>query len=42
MLATVLGSGDTMVNKKTDVVPDFLEFIFCGESGVGVGAGGKQ
>lgn len=30
-----------MVNKKTDVVPAFLEFILCGERSVGVGDGDK-
>lgn len=30
-----------MVNKKTDMIPVFLEFIFCGERGVGVGDGDK-
>lgn len=41
--ATVLGGGDTMVNKKTDVVLIFLELIFfVGEMGVGLGDGDRQ
>ena len=43
VLATVLGGGDTMVNKKTDVVLIFLELIFfMGEMDVGLGDGDRQ
>lgn len=30
-----------MVNKKTDVVPISLEFVFCGERSMGVDDGDK-